>query len=152
MAKKENIIYDDEKALGFNLTNLVGFGGFNDKGDVMLIQAMFNFIVEGTGSLSKLGIKSTIDLPDVTGFFGGDTGFTIMSFQLKWMPMLTAQRSGLLFPGYYKDKIPAMGTDDRRQAMFLLHQFAQDSAARLNETDYTQAMLKEFPEIRPFIK
>jgi hypothetical protein len=152
MAKKETITYDDEKVVGFNLTNMVGYGGFNDKGDVMLIQAMVNFIVEGTGTLSKLGIKSKSDLPDITGSFGGDTGFLIMSFQLKWMSTLTAQRSGLLFPGYYKDKIPAMGADDRRQAMFLLHQFAQESAARLNETDYTVAILKEFPDLRKFIK
>lgn len=152
MAKKETINYDDEKVFGFNLTNMVGFGGFNDKGDVMLIQAMLNFIIEGTGKLSKLGLKSKRELPDVTGTFGGDTGFSIINFQLKWMPILTAQHSGLLFPGYYKDKIPAMGIDDRREAMFLLHQFAQEAAAFLNETDYTVAILKEFPELRAFIK
>jgi hypothetical protein len=152
MAKKEIINYDDDKVVGFNLTNMIGFGGFNDKGDVMLIQAMLNFIIEGTGQLSKLGIKSKSDLPDVTGSFGGDTGFTIMNFQLKHLPILTAQHSGLLFPGYYKDKIPAMGGSDRRQAMFLLHQFAQESAALLNQTDYTVAMFKEFPDLRKFIK
>lgn len=152
MAKKETINYDDDKTVGFNLTNVIGFGVYNDKGDVMLIQAMFNFIFEGTGQLSKLGIKSRSELPVVTGIFGGDTGFLIMNFQFKWLSILTAQQSGLLFPGNYKDKIQAMGDGDRRQAMFLLHQFAQEAAARLNETDYTVAMLKDFPELRPFIK
>jgi len=29
----------------------------------------------------------------------------------------------------------------------LLHQFAQESAALLNKTDYTSTMLSEFPEL-----
>src|ERR1051326_2860822 len=105
MAKKETINYDGDKVVGFNLTNFIGFGVNNDKGDVLLIQAMFNFIVEGTGQPSRLGIKSSNELPGVTGIFDGDTSLIIISFQLKWMPILTAQSSGMLFPGYYKDKI-----------------------------------------------
>ena len=152
MAKKETITYDDQKTVGFNLTDMVGFGGANERGDVMLVQAMLNIIVEGIGSVSKFGIKSKRELPDVTGFFGGDTGFLIMNFQRKWAPILTPQRSGMLFPAQYKDNIAAMSADDRRQAMFLLHQFAQESAARLNETDYTAVVLDKFPDLRGFIK
>ena len=148
MARKETLIYDDERAACFNLTGVVGPGGSNERGDVLLIQAMFRFIAEAASGLSKLGLRSRADLPGVTGAFDGDTGFLITSFQLKWMRILTAQHIGLLFPGNYKEKIPAMGTGDRREAMFLLHQFAQESAARLNKADYTSAMLSEFPELR----
>jgi hypothetical protein len=147
VARKETIIYDDEKVICFNLSDFVGTGERNEKGDVMLVQAMFSFIAGATGGLSKLGLRSRADLPGVTGVFGGDTGFLISSFQLKWMQILTAQHVGMLFPGYYKEKILAMGPGDRRQAMFLLHQFAQESAALLNKTDYTSTMLSEFPEL-----
>jgi hypothetical protein len=150
MAKKEKLIYGDEKQVCFNIDGDVGFSSPNLTGDVMLIQAMFNFIFKGNRFL--LGVESN-DLPQITGTFDADTGYSIMKFQFKWMRNLTTQKSGVLFPGYYKKKIPLMvGDGYRRQAMFLLHQFAQEAAARMGETDYTVKMLNMFPELKPFTK
>ncbi len=78
MAKKEIMIYGEDKIPCFNITFSVGIGGQNEKGDVMLIQAMFNFIA--LGNFPRLGLKSKSDLPALTGSLHSDTIFAIITF------------------------------------------------------------------------
>lgn len=150
MAKKITIIYGDEKVTGFNITSSVGTGGQNFRGDVMLIQAMFNFIALGWNDVLRLGISAKHHLPDVTGVIDSNTIFAIIGFQQRWVNLLFSNQSGWIFPADYTKKQEVVIGTERRQQMFLLHQFAQDAAARLNEADYTIAMLKEFPELKQF--
>lgn len=152
MAKKVTIIYDDDKVPCFNISLSVGMGGQNDKGDVLLIQAMFNFIADGLKDVSRLGIKARHDLPEITGRLDSNTIFTIIGFQHKHLHRLFAVKSGTIFPADYTKKLPVVTGTEPRQQMFLLHQFAQEAGALLNEPDYTTAMLNVFPELRPFIK
>ena len=149
VAKKVIINYDDDKVPGFNLSFSVGIGGQNDQGDLLLIQALFNFIATGLKSVSRFGISGRHDLPAVTGRLDSNTIFTIIGFQHKQLHRLFATKSGTLFPADYTQKIPVVMGEEPRQPMFLLHQFAQEAAALLNEADYTTAMVKLFPELKP---
>jgi hypothetical protein len=141
----------DETSPGFNLSFWVGIGGLNDKGDVMLIQAMLNFISEGHGDPSMVGVKLDFDLPDVTGSLDSSTIFSIIGFQNRWMRHLLASVAGKIFPVDYK-KYKYTESDTRRPVITMLHQLSLDAAGRLNESDYTEAMPKMFPQLRAFIK
>ena len=151
MAKKVMITMLDDSAPGFNLSDWVGSGGRNDKGDVRLIQAMINFIAIGHNDLSMAGAKSKNDLPDLSGLLDSTTIFAIMNYQIRWMRLLYASISGVIFPVDYKT-YKFTESDTRRPAITMLHQLSMDAAGRLNEADYTVKMLDMFPELRPFIK
>lgn len=151
MAKKDLITMLDETSPGFNLSFWVGLGGLNDKGDVMLIQAMMNFIAEGHDDPSMVGVKFDFDLPDVTGSLDSSTIFSIIGFQTRWMSHLLASVAGKIFPVDYKT-YKYTESEPRRPVITMLHQLSLDAAGRLNESDYTEAMPKMFPQLRAFIK
>jgi len=153
MAKREIMRYDGDKVPSLNLSFSVGLGGHNDKGDVMLLQAMFNLIALGTNNItSVLGVRSKSELPDLTGTLDSNTIFTIIAFQHRWLHQLYPPKSGWIFPADYKKELPATVGPERRQQMFMLHQLAQEAAARLNEADYTTFLPQEFPELKPYVK
>ena len=83
MAYKHVItLYGDEEPW-LNLSNAVGRPGANRKDDVMLVQALFNFVAEHRGGdTSLLGIAKH-ELPNVTGSIDGATIWAIQRFQLR---------------------------------------------------------------------
>ncbi len=150
MAEKVLITMLDDEAPGFNLSAWVGNGAFNLKGDVLLLQAMINFIVEGHRDFSMVGIKSDTDLPDLNGRFDHLTLWAIMKYKYRWMRLLWFEPIDTVLPIDYT-KFKFTEADTRRPTITMLHQHCMDAAGRLNEADYTVAMPKMFPELRPFI-
>lgn len=151
MAKKETITISGDKYSCFNVSFPAGVGGFNEKGDVLLLQAMFNFIALGFGDARILGIKSKNGLPALTGALSRETIDVIRNYEYRWAKLLWTM-TGLIYPADYKNQDLELDADTRRPTITLLHQHAADAAVRLNETDYTTTMLSEFPELKPFIK
>ena len=141
----------DDTAAGFNISQMVGVGGPNFRGDVMLIQAMTNFIAIGHKDLGLVGLKQPFELPDVSGIMDGNTINAIMNYQFRWMHLLYSTKSGLIFTIDYT-QYKFTDQDTKRPQMTMLHQHCMDASGRLNQTaDYTIDMLKMFPELRPFV-
>ena len=119
MAKQQQILYlEDSDFLGFNLSFHVGLHGANQRGDVMLIKALFNFISD----ITSTGLKSTVDLPFLTGRMDGATQNAIMAFQFRWTRLLRTEIMGMIFPlppGYRLAEL-----DGIRPTLFMLNQLA----------------------------
>ena len=146
MAKQQQILYlEDSDFLGFNLSFHVGLHGANQRGDVMLIQALFNFISD----ITSTGLKSTVDLPFLTGRMDGATQNAIMAFQFRWTRLLLPEFMGMIFPLPPKYRLAKL--EDRRPAMAMLNELAWTSKGGASET-LPHALLKEFPELRPLLR
>lgn len=151
MARKEMMTLFGDKFPCFNVTMTVGTGGVNAPDDVMLIQTMFNFIAEGERGGDMLGITKRAELPDLTGVIDTKTLAIIHKYQLRWARLLL-QVDNLIHPAHYADRDLKLDGSTRRLAITLLHQHAQDAATRMNEPDYTTAMVDMFPEMRTLVR
>jgi len=126
----------------------VGPGGFNDKGDIMLIQAFFLFIAAGT-DFFQTGLKSRSELPVLTGIWDARTLFAVIAFQLRWIKLLVAEHSGMLFPlpGDYW----IASFQQRRPTLAMMNELAWTVKGSESVT-LPQAMLAAFPELRPLMR
>jgi hypothetical protein len=150
VAEKVLITMLDDEAPGFNLSHWVGTGAINLKGDVLLLQAMITFIVEGHEDFSMVGITSDADLPDLSGRLDHLTLSAIMNYKHRWMRRLWFEPNDtVMHVDYTRYKFTE--ADSSRPTITMLHQHCMDAASRLNEADYTVAMPNLFPELRPFI-
>ncbi|MBC7901736.1 MAG: hypothetical protein H7070_16985 [Saprospiraceae bacterium] len=142
---------------GINLSHGVGTGRSNLVGDVMLVQVLLNFIVEGTGDPSKVGARSVDDLPDVTGHWDSFFDKAVIAFQSKNSRLLREEAIGQISP--VSDPFD-LGEEDQWPGILLLNKFAEDATGFLRnrlieETDgrdtgfpYPTSMLAMFPELR----
>jgi len=126
----------------------VGVGGLNERGDVMLIQALFNFIADGH-EISRTGLPSAARLPVLTGILDGRTIEAITAFQLRWMKQLLPSFAGKVFPlpaGYRMKSL-----SDKAPMLHMLNVMARDSTGGPSNP-LPKAMLKAFPELLPLIR
>jgi hypothetical protein len=151
MATKEMLTLFGDHFPCFNVTTTVGAGAINAPDDVMLIQAMFNFIAEGERNGSTLGITSRRELPELTGRIESKTLAIIHSYQARWSRLLL-NVDGKIHPAHYAGRDLQLDGSTRRMAITLLHQHAQGAAALMNEPDYTTALPDMFPKMRTLIR
>jgi len=80
MAKEQQIRYlDDDEFVGFNLSFAIGPGGVNERGDVMLVQALL--LVIGADDMTNIVKKpQKVRLPALTGYLDADTYAAITVF------------------------------------------------------------------------
>ena len=88
MAKEQQIRYlDDDEFVGFNLSFAIGPGGVNERGDVMLVQALL--LVIGADDMTNIVKKpQKVRLPALTGYLDADTCAAITVFQVRWMHLV----------------------------------------------------------------
>ena len=84
MATRETITVDGVPSNCLNISETVGVNGSNKAGDVMLIQAMLQYIAEGLIGLDAIGLDSKNDLPVASGAFDAPTENAIKSL-LPWL-------------------------------------------------------------------
>lgn len=151
MAKREFIDFgDDGLQLGFNVSETVGRGGKNHRGDVMLIQAMIGYIASSPSVVSGVfGDKNA--LPEVTGVFNRITAELIKRYQNKFLHVVLAA-DGIIHPASYKNRVLADRSASRRlMTITLLHEHSNQAAAGLGDLEYTEAVLLKFPQLGGFV-
>ena len=150
MAIKEFINFgDDGLQLGFNVSSTVGTGGRNHRGDVMLIQAIFNYLSSSPGVVSYQ-FKNTV-MPEVNGKFSPATGELIQKYQTKWVHVVL-RADGVIHPASYKNRVLADRRASRRlMTITLLHEHANQAAAEIGDSDYTEAILFMFPHLSVWV-
>ena len=152
MATRETITIDGVQSNCFNISETVGVTGSNRAGDVMLIQAMLQYIAEGLGPQS-IGLASKDNLPVASGAFDAATEHAIIRFQLSRVLSLLQQTglAGLIHPVSYKGRnIKFMtGGNFRFMTITLLHFDAQFVAPNV---DYTKEIPRKTPQLVPWLK
>jgi hypothetical protein len=141
---------------GINLTRGVGSGRSNRLGDVMLVQALLNFIVDGFEDASKVGLHSSGELPDVNGHWDVFLDKAIIAFQRKHSNLLRYEHPGQISP--VSDPFD-LQDEELWPPILLLNQFAEDATgmARNREVEsggkdpgfpYPTPLLIMFPQLR----
>jgi hypothetical protein len=103
MARKETLTLNHVQEPCFNVCEVVGIGpkARNNKGDVMVVQAMFRTI-SGVFQFDCLGMKSRDFTPDVTGYFDLKTKNTLRMYQHFNRDAILSE-DGLIHPASYED-------------------------------------------------
>ncbi len=147
MATKQTITVNEMRRPSLNVSHTVGAGGRNDPGDVMLIQAMFQFIAASRLGPEALGVNSMDDVPAPTGKFDSKTAQLIKAFQRKFHPKLLLRADGLIHHGdYILRNISFEDKESRLMSITLLHLLCM-----MVRADYTTEITREFPQLLPFI-
>lgn len=90
--------------MAVNLTKAVGTGAPNQRSDVLLIQALFNYIGEGLGR-SALGLGPEYRIPAISGVMDAETYSAIGEFQIANIRQLLINRfDGVIHPANYKGR------------------------------------------------
>lgn len=147
MAKREVITISEIKVRGFNVTDSVGHGGVNRKADVLLVQAMFQYLGELIGS-ERLGFQSAEDLPAVTGRIDAKTLSAIRTYQQNALWTLY-QADGVIHPAVYHNRNIKLSRSRRLMTITCLH--LQTYLEKPPYLDYTEEILLRFPQLRQCI-
>ncbi len=123
--------YIGEKRYRFlNTANTVGKRGLNLPGDVMLVQALFNYIAP---IVQLGGYDSTlINPPQVTGICDEATEYAIYAYQMKFGPSLMKADGTIHPPSYTNRKLSA----GKPVMTMTLMQLQADSAAKMWADDH----------------
>ena len=150
MAKREMIQVDGNEEWGLNVSETVGIGGRNKRGDVMLIQAMFRYIVK-SGRESLVGVSSIDELPQVDGNYDGRLGHLILNYQRNNRERLL-NIDGVIHPASYQNREIKDKGIYPLMTMTLLHWHTFITANVALGADYTTAFLNEFPSLRAWVR
>jgi hypothetical protein len=144
---------------GINLSHTVGGGRHNTVGDVMLIQALLNFIAEAEGSVEKIGVRSTDELPNVDGNWDSFFYNSVTAFKRKNAHILLSSGGEPFDHVYPVSRDYEIVDDDKWPAIMLLNQYATDATGIMRNREiensskdpgfpYPTSMLIMFPELR----
>jgi hypothetical protein len=152
MARIETLTLNGVRQQCFNVCEVVGVPpvATNNKGDVMVVQAMFQNIADILG-FGWLNLSSKADVPDVNGHFDLNTKKALLGYQHKWKPTLIAE-DGLIHPASYKGRDISFGAPG--QVLMTITRLHHDLVTRVipKGTDYTTFFQKIWPELIPWLK
>lgn len=150
MAKTEVININGKTELGVNVTDIVGMTGANRREDIMLLQALFNYIAKGLHP-RVLGLGGSYDIPDINGEMDADTFLAIGEFQIRNASRLLMNRfDGHIHPASYKNRVIG-NIKGRLMSITLLHLLAKDAAVMQGHSDYREGLIKLKPELATYL-
>ena len=150
MAQFEEITINGKAQSGVNIKKTVGFAGPNLKEDVLLIQALFNYIAKGMFP-EMVGLGGDYKIPEVTGEMDGDTYSAIGAFQIRNASrLLMPTFDGRIHPASYKNR-NIRNSAGRLMCITLLHIMAIDTSVMRGDHDYPQTLAHEYPELAYFL-
>lgn len=149
MAKEQKIRYlEDDEFIGFNLSFAIGPGAVNERGDVMLVQALL--LIIGADDMTNIVKKpQKVRLPSLTGYMDAETYGAITVFQFRWMHLVYASIAGWvdpLPPDYWLESLKG-----RRPLMGMINELAWTAKGSAS-VSLPQLVAKDFPELRPLLK
>ena len=154
MPSRELISLNNKQRYGFNVSDTVGPGGTNNTGDVLVVQAMLNYIVEGGFGLQCFGYFETMGgpvnkLPGLTGTLDPETITALTLFNTLNLPKIYGGMDRLIHPASYAGR--NLNPFKPIMKITLLHVYARAAAKKLGDDDYTTAMLRMLPRLIPFV-
>jgi hypothetical protein len=150
MAQFEEVIINGRSQSGVNIKKTVGYAGPNLKEDVLLIQALFNYIAKGMFP-EMLGLGGDYKIPEVTGEMDGETYSAIGAFQIRnAVHLLMPTFDGRIHPASYKNR-NIRNSAGRVMCMTLLHFMATDTAVMRGDYNYPQALAHEYTDLAYFL-
>ncbi len=150
MAKTEVININGKTELGVNVTDAVGMTGKNRREDIMLIQALFNYIATGLHP-RDLGLGGDYKIPKINGEMDADTFLAIGEFQIRNASRLQMYRfDGRIHPASYKNRV-IRDINGRVMSITLLHIMATDAAVMQGHFDYRKGLIKLKPELAKYL-
>ncbi len=130
---------------GFNISATVGTRGRNNKGDVMVVQALLQFIAIGSPKLAG----DAPPIKKVNGLFNLETDRAIRWFQRRFDFILLGQ-DGLVHPASFKNRI--IKTGGKQMMICQLNYYAHESSVLLSEgLNYTEAIFRKFPQLKTWV-
>jgi hypothetical protein len=87
--------------MGFNLSKPAGDKQFNQRDDVLMVQALLRLIVEAFHGGRMTGMKSAGEVPDFNGRMDAVTLAAIRTFQRRWAHNLI-RSDGVIHPARYR--------------------------------------------------
>jgi len=153
MATRELTSLNGKQRFGLNVSNTVGANGQNRTGDVLVLQAMFNYIEMGLGKgpgnpLAGGQLKNIVAVPELTGILDGKTMHSILHFQIANTGSLLSV-DGTNHPASYMGR--NLNPFKRLMTITLLHVFELAARKKLGDSDYTLGMLRLTPKLVPFV-
>ena len=136
-----------EISMGFNVSKPVGDEQFNQRDDVLMVQALLRLIVDAFHGGRMTGMNSAREVPDFNGRMDAVTLAAIRTFQKRWAHNLI-RSDGVIHPAQYRFRNITASAQGPLMTITMLHLLAQDAARRFNETDYTELMLQKFSLLR----
>lgn len=148
MAKKDKLNLRGSFFDTVNLTYSVGRNADNKPDDVMLVQALFQWIGHNPGAAQgKIGV-SAAELPKITGVFDSATQRAILAFQRKNGRSLL-NIDGVIHPASYADRRLNYPAGARLMAITLLCDLAIDATVNRSFTgDFIQGLVSLEPRLK----
>jgi hypothetical protein len=84
MSVREQIMMRGEISMGFNLSKPAGDKQFNQRDDVLMVQALLRLIVEAFHGGRMTGMKPAGEVSDFNGRMDAVTLAAIRTFQRRW--------------------------------------------------------------------
>jgi hypothetical protein len=151
MAQFEEINVKGTFQSGVNVSKIVGFAGANLTEDVLLIQALFNYIADGMFP-EMLGLGGDYKVPEVTGEMDADTYSAIGAFQIRNASRLLRQNfDGRIHPASYKGRVIKDVYKQPVMSITLLHIMATDAAIFRGDHSYPQALASQYSELAHYL-
>lgn len=149
MAKKDVITMYNHKFPALNLSESVGKGGANKTGDVMLVQAMFQYIAKGFKP-KFIGVNSADDIPEPSGDYDDKTERAIKSYQRKHIRNLL-KVDGIIHPASYENRNLKRMTSPL-MTITLLGSHLLDASLMNGDDDQFTGIVRMFPKLLPWIQ
>jgi hypothetical protein len=153
MAKIDTINIGSHKIDCLNLSETVGGAGVNKIGDVMVIQALMNYIASGNEDHSLINLGTSLDeLPGVAGDFDMATYSAIIAFKRSWAHRLLNPSDSLIHPAYYSGRVLRRYQTGRLMVITLLSQLADDVSRQIAGVPYIERIFHIYPNLRAWIQ
>lgn len=134
-----------------NLSRPVGPGQLNDFGDVLLVQAFFDWILREEGPFADGAIHSGIKPAKVTGFFDEDTRKMIIRYQKggQYGIDATIAADGVVHPASLSGR--TMRFDRKQMTVVRLNRDSEWGSAKYGH-DHVAAILNRCPLLKALVQ
>ena len=147
MAKFDVVTIKGKQWLGLNIDKSVGSGGDNDRGDVMLVQAMLRYTAP---FYPYFGMEIPKVVPEVSGKVDTNTFEAIINFQSNWSWRLMNLDGILHSPSYEKRNIKQ--TYKPLMTMTYLHILCKNTAKFYAHLKYPTGITIFEPKLIPYLR
>ncbi|HUF04422.1 MAG TPA: hypothetical protein VMM38_09630 [Aridibacter sp.] len=132
----------------FNVTKPVGSGQVNEFGDVLVVQALFDFLGSDENPNRDMLKILEIKLAKVTGFFDNDTAKMILRFQRGggYRSLSTISADGIVHPASLAGRVLRAGA--RQMTIVQLNREAAWGASAKHAHDLVSTMLAKYPMLK----
>jgi hypothetical protein len=148
MAKIDEIDIGNRKIVCLNISKTVGASGTNKIGDVLVVQALLNYIANQNEDKALILLGTPLDeVPEISGEFDIATFNAIATFKHIWIHRLLNPTDSVIHPAHYKGRVLRQYKTGRLMTITLLSQLADFASRQAYGIPYTDHILHVYPRI-----